>query len=340
MDLAIVCVSTRETSPASRLSAAPLRCEVEGQYRAGGGDVERLDSAMHGYRDHVVRKIASHLVESVGFASEEQCHAGVPVEGDLVVGNTVHCGGDNVSAELSKARGEHITIDLRNGNSQYGSGRSAHDLWRRHICGGRCDDNALAAGCFGCAQQCPDVSRVCDVNEYEEHCVVADESLVEVEHRHGDNSQCWLRSASVGKACERFGSQAEQSHAAHIAPLGDVRIGMLIARHDHEIDLESALERLDHQFWRLDDKTRRPAPLRFLAQQTPDVCNPRVTSRKLEDQAAAPSLFAASAAALADSTSAVNAPASVTARSARTLRSTSMPASLRPKMKRLYVVPF
>src|SRR5215213_7948531 len=63
----------------------------------------------------------------------------------------------------------------------------------------------------------------------------------------------------------------------------------------------------------------------------------RCLGRQFDPQAAVAS--AAGTFALATSTSPAKAAGSVTARSARILRSTSIPAALRPEMKRLYVIP-
>ena len=91
------------------------------------------------------------------------------------------------------------------------------------------------------------------------------------------------------------------------------------------LDLPSGVGRFADELAALDDeravvRTRTAAP-----EQAPQPLDLGVVERQRFVQSAA----------LADATSDANAAASVTARSARILRSTSMPAALRPAMKRL-----
>lgn len=104
-----------------------------------------------------------------------------------------------------------------------------------------------------------------------------------------------------------------------------VEVDRLIGCNVAALDRPAGPQRLRQQTKSLDDEctllvTRTAAP-----QQAPQSLNPGV---RVREQFAQRAPFAAVVKAL-------NAAGSVTARSARTFRSTSMPAALRPAMKRL-----
>ena len=111
--------------------------------------------------------------------------------------------------------------------------------------------------------------------------------------------------------------------------LCDVEIDDVVGREVTTFYVPAGVDSLPQQTEALDDEhtlfvTRTAAP-----QEAPQSLNPLVRERESS------SVRGAQRAALAASVSAVNATGSVMARSAITLRSTSMPAALRPAMNRL-----
>ena len=150
--------------------------------------------------------------------------------------------------------------------------------------------------------------------------------------QHGDalahHREHRLRRFSGGHALDHVGGQLE--HRRRRARLAHL-YGASARRDELRLDLPPDSRGLCDQGWTFDDEdtflgTRTAAP-----QEAPQSLNLWVRKGELVAQRAA----LLSSAALAAWTSAVNAAASVMARSLITLRSTSMPAALSPAMNRL-----
>ncbi len=155
---------------------------------------------------------------------------------------------------------------------------------------------------------------------------------------HGEHGEHRLRRDRVGHPLEHAGAQGEHAHARRIGAPAHLLDGAVVrtgGRHVERLDRHAGVERAADELRTLGDEGALAPARRTLLQQPAQPADPPVREGQPLGQEATSATGALASASCAVATSAPNASGSLTARSARTLRSTSTPARCRPLMSRL-----
>ena len=304
----------------------------EQEHRCGHRHIQRLAASAVRNRDPPPDR-AGGVVPVVGQAGGLVAHhdgdapgeIGVEVAQDGPSRRVVAAGAD----EREPGRGHVVDRRGHHRDMEHRAGGRADDLRAVRIDGPGREDDGLDAGRLGRADDRAEISRVADPVEHDdERCV--GQHLGRGRGRHLDDGDRRLRCFGRADPFEHARREFE-----HLARTVDVGAGV-----DRDVLLDerpSGGQRLGDEHRAFHDEatfvvTRTAAP-----DEAPQLLNSWIVERQRSHPAPVCPIVGSSVqrAALALSTSLVNAAASVTARSARILRSTSMPAALSPAMNRL-----
>jgi len=156
--------------------------------------------------------------------------------------------------------------------------------------------------------------------------------------QHGKHGEHWLGRDRVGDPFEDARRKGEHPHASRFGALADLLDGTIVGtvgRDVHGLDGNIRIERTADELRPFGDEGAFGPTCRTLLQQPAQPTDASVREGQPLGQEATPATGALDNASCAVATSAPNASESLTARSAKTLRSTSTPARCKPLMSRL-----
>ena len=280
-------------------------------------------------------------IEPRRLVAQEQGRGDGPVEVGVVLA-VKYDGGKRAEARGSELLADAVRV-LPHGERhvEQRPGGGAHRLGVVGVDRFACEDHRRRARGVRCSEDRARVPRVTHVGEDDDERARRGRPrpglrgwLVEHGH-HGDHG---LGRDRVGHAFENARRQGEHPGPGGACPLADLLGGAIVVpgrRHVDGLDGTAGVERTADELGTLGHEGALGPASRALLQQPAQPADPPVREGQPLGQEATSAIGAFERAACAVATSAPNASGSLTARSARTLRSTSTPARCRPLTRRL-----